>query len=251
MSAIPYSTAIPPGRADLARLRFRLPEAPKNAASMNLEARVFYRRFNQEYTNYVNSRQHVQLELPIVMMAEAKTQITAVGPSTSPSANSPEQQARRWNDYGIALLEQSQYGPAAEAFRLASALNPSDPDPLISAAIAELRTERFGPERAQLHKASVLLDEALKLNPTLPRARFYKALVLRAEGNGKDAAAELGRLASEFPRDRLVQRELGSTLYALGQLADARAAFEAVVGIDPTDANAYQYLAPLYTSEGR
>src|SRR6185312_931342 len=71
MSAIPYSTAIPPGRADVARLRFRVPESPATAASLKLEARVFYRRFTQEYTNYVNSRQHRELVLPVVMMAEA------------------------------------------------------------------------------------------------------------------------------------------------------------------------------------
>jgi Flp pilus assembly protein TadD len=251
MSAVPYSTAIPPGRADVARLRFRLPEQAASAAPVNLEARVFYRRFNQEYTNYVTSRQHVQMELPIVMMAEAKTQITTdvIAPATT--ANSAEQQAVRWNDYGIALLEQAQYGPAAEAFRRASALNPADPDPLISAAIAEYRTERFGPERTQLHKASALLDEALKLNPALPRARFYKAIVMRAEGNEKGAAAELAQLALEFPRDRLVQRELGATLYTLGQGPEALAAYEAVIGIDPTDADAYRSLAPLYMSEGR
>jgi Flp pilus assembly protein TadD len=34
---------------------------------------------------------------------------------------------KRWNDYGIGLLEQAQYGQAADAFRRASALNPSDP----------------------------------------------------------------------------------------------------------------------------
>ena len=58
-------------------------------------------------------------------------------------------------------------------------------------------------------------------------------------------------LAREFPRDRLVQRELGATLYALGRIDSATAAFEAVIGIDPTDFGAYQYLASLYAAAGR
>ena len=52
-------------------------------------------------------------------------------------------------------------------------------------------------------------------------------------------------------RDREVQRELGQTLYTLGHVAEARAAFEAVIALDPQDAAAYQFLAPIYAREGR
>ncbi len=48
---------------------------------------------------------------------------------------------KRWNDYGIGLLEQSQYGEAAVAFHKASELNPIDADLLVNAALAELRTD--------------------------------------------------------------------------------------------------------------
>src|SRR5260370_5810745 len=97
-----------------------------------------------------------------------------------------ERQARRWNDYGIALLEQSQYGAAAEAFRRANALAPKDPNPLVSAAIAEMSTERFGPDRDQLRKSAELLDAALPIEPANPRARLLRALVLRSEGRPPD-----------------------------------------------------------------
>lgn len=89
--------------------------------------------------------------------------------------------APRWNGYGIGLLEQAQYGPAPEAFRKASELEPSNPDFLAGAALAELRTERFGAELLQLAKASALVASALRLSPTLPRARFYHALAELAE----------------------------------------------------------------------
>lgn len=253
-----YDNAVPPGRSDIARYRFRLP-ADTNTTAVTLRARVNYRRFIQEYTSYVLQRRNATLEIPVVCMA--KTEVTIINQRvvaegrkiTKPFADKSalSKQAKRWNDYGIGLLQQAQYGPAAEAFRQASALNPDDPDPLISAAIAEMSTERYGFEREQLSKAAILLDAALKINPLLPRARFYHALLLRGEGRTREAVDELLGVAREHPRDREVQRQLGQTLYALKRYAEARAAFEAILAIDPNDTGAYQFLAPLYESEGR
>ncbi len=254
-----YDNAIPAGRSDIARFRFRVPR-DWNAQSDNavtLRAVVNYRRFNQEYTNYVLSRQGKFFEMPVVRMAEADVTISSDrgeqkrNPKTVMTDTIDlEQQARRWNDFGIALLEQAQYGPAAEAFRRASELNPKDLNPLISAAIAEMRTERFGLDRNQLRKATELLEAALKIDPANARARFFHALVLRSQGKSAEASQELQKLAQEYPRDREVARQLGQTLYVLGHIAEARAAFEAVLAVDPTDAGAYQFLAPIYQSLG-
>jgi cytochrome c-type biogenesis protein CcmH len=140
-------------------------------------------------------------------MAEAEVRLSAVRGGRKLSQEKPaeilsiEQQARRWNDYGIGLLEQAQYGPAAEAFRHAAELDPTDPNPLVSAAIAEMRTERFGLDRRQLQKAADLLGQALQLNPNHARARFYRARVLRSQGKSDEAASELARLSNEYPRD--------------------------------------------------
>jgi tetratricopeptide (TPR) repeat protein len=253
MTSIPYSTALPSGRSDIARFRFRMPEQQAGSSpSLRLEARVHYRRFTQEYTNYVLAQRGTSLTLPIVQMAETLTELSPQDKAApAPAKAEPSAEARRWNDYGIGLLEQAQYGPASAAFHKANEIEPGNADYLISAAVAELRTERYGPERNQLRKAAQLIETALKLNPSLPRARFYRAIVLRGQGLHEAAAAELVPLAREFPRDRQIQRELGATLYALGRMDGATAAFEAVVTIDPTDFAAYQYLAPLYASAGR
>jgi Flp pilus assembly protein TadD len=260
-NVVGYNNAIPAGRSDVARFRFRLPTNLKTTGSgaVTLKATVNYRRFTQEYTNFVLRRQGRKLTIPIVRMAESEVRIIPVTSGTLAAKNRPgakdaasrELQARRWNDYGIALLEQAQYGPAAEAFRRASELNPRDLNPLVSAAVAEMRTERFGPDRNQLRKAAELLDAALKLDPTNARARYFHALLLRSEGKGSDAAAELAKLAQEYPRDREVARQLGQTLYVLGRIAEARQAFETILGVDPTDSGAYQFLSPIYQNEGQ
>ena len=259
-NVVGYNNAIPAGRSDIARFRFRLPEnlETRSGAPITLRAVVNYRRFVQEYTNYVLKRQGKKLTIPIVRMAESEVKIFPISGGTSHGKTkvaakdslSRELQARRWNDYGIALLEQAQYGPAAEAFRRASELNSKDLNPLVSAAIAEMKTERFGLDRNQLSKAAELLEAALKLDPTNARARFVHALLLRSQNKSSQAVDELAKLAREYPRDREVARQLGQTLYALGRIDEAKRAFETIVEVDPTDFAAYQFLSPIYQSEG-
>lgn len=264
-----YDNTIPPGRSDIARFRFRLPEAGQGDGetgkrgeiiALTLRARMNYRRLNQEYTAYVLKRQNKQLTLPIVRMAETTVRLSnshpvsrSLGLPVSPS------EAKRWNDYGIGLLEQAQFGEASAAFRRAAELCPDDPSLLVNAAIAELRTERYAhQDRPQLQKAAELLERALRIpdsgqfaKSSVLRARYYRALVWRAEGKLKEAAAELEQIAELYPRDREVQRQLAQTRYTLGRLLDARLGFETILKIDPTDFGAYQFLSPLYLSEGR
>lgn len=261
-----YDNAILPGRSDVARFRFRIPS--EHPPGVKLRARINYRRFNQEYTNYVLMKRDCKLTLPVVVMARAEVSIEnthqsrAIGLKDSetrtgaeslnaePGTSHQAKLARRWNDYGIALLEQSQYGPASEAFHRAIELDPSDPNLLVNAAIAEMRTERYGPDRRQLLKAATLLDRALRLDPSNGRSRYWRAVILRSDGRLAEAAEAFVRLANEYPRDREVQRQLGQTLYSLGKLEEARVALEKVVAIEPQDAGAYQLLAPIYASLG-
>jgi Flp pilus assembly protein TadD len=256
-----YDNAIPPGRSDVVHYRFSIPKDadPNQLKRITLRARVHYRRFIQEYADYVLRRANAKhLKVPIVQMAEAE--VTIVGEDNKRNRTRSKQktqvvtaqaQARRWNDYGIGLLEQAQYGPAFEAFSRASELDPTNPDLLINAGIAQMRTERYGLEREQLSKASSLLESALRLAPTLSRARYYKALILRGQGRTREAADILAKLAIEYPRDREVQRQFGQTLYSLGRISEARTAFEELLRIDPNDHGAYQFLSPIYSSEGR
>ena len=249
-----YDNAIPAGRSDVVRFRFRLPygSGARNAPAVTLRARVNYRRFNQDYTDYVLKHQDRRITIPVVKMAESRLEITddPAGTGKPRSSETGAPLARRWNNYAIGLLEQAQYGPAAEAFRRAGDLDPRNPDFLISAALAEMKTERFSPERSQWAKARSLLERAFEIAPSSPRARYYNAILLRGEGRLDDAVKELASLAREFPRDREVQRQLGQTLFTLGRVAEARSAFAGVLGIDPTDAGAYQFLSPIYVSEG-
>lgn len=252
-----YDNAIQAGRSDVVRFRFKLPEA--GMPSLTLNARVNYRRLNQEYSDYVLKRQRRTMKFPVLQMAEAQRTLFVAPPSggsvrfksLSADGKITNTDWKRWNDYGIGLLEQAQYAAAAAAFRQASQLHPADANLLVNAAIAEMRMERFGPELEQLRKAAELLETALQQDSANLRARFYRALIWRAEGRLREASAELSLIAEIFPRDREVQRQLGQTLYALGQLEHAKNAFSSIVALDPTDVGAWQFLAPLFAGLGR
>lgn len=253
-----YDHAIPAGRSDVVRFRMELPEGVGN--KLTVRVKVNYRRLNQEYTTYVLNRQHQSLTLPVITMAEDVKVLTMASdtPTESnplkikePSGEFRATTARRWNDFGIGLLEQAEYGAAAMAFEQATRLQPTDPQYFVNAAIAEFRTERFAPERLQQQKAATWLEQAARLDSTNPRMRYYRALVRRAEGKWVEAADELTILTGLFPRDRELHRQLAQTRLMLGQFVEAEAAARHILAIDPNDAGAYQFLAAVYTRTGR
>jgi tetratricopeptide (TPR) repeat protein len=243
-----YDNFVPPGRGDIVRYRFSVPQDVKK---VTLRARVNYRRFIQEYADYVLRRNNAaNLEMPVVKMAETST--TLINKiQVNPTINSSEQEAKRWNDYGIGLLEQMQNSQAAAAFKKAFEFNPKNADYPVSAAIAEMRMERYAiGQLDQLKRADDLIAQALKIAPDLPRARFYRAVVVRAFGKTEEAVRIFGDLSRAFPRDREVQRQFGQTLFAQGRIDEAKRAFLAIQAIDPTDAGAYRFLSPILASEG-
>jgi len=257
-----FDNVVPTGRSDLARYSLTLPP-DFNAKSLSLHAKVNYRRFIQEYSEHVlKEYKIVDLKIPIVKMAETsvrigvsdnvpdRTRYQATETKETPQKLPALSPWRRWNDYGIALLEQAQYSSACEAFMKAFEADPNNPDPLISAAIAELRMERYSFGKEQIKKATDLVEKALRIKPDLPRAHFYRAVLYRAGGDLAEAATRFATLAKEHPRDREVQRQLGQTLFSMNRFAEARPAFEAILSIDPTDAGSYQALSSIYLHEG-
>ena len=207
------------GDARLSRSLVQTKTGVTQTTVLTLRARVNYRRLNYEYVNYVLARQNKKMAIPVVQMAEARLRLP-LGLDNKPPNLSLQKAAisippwKRWNDYGIGLLEQAQYGEASAAFRRAAELSPADPSLPVNAAIAELRTERYAdPDRPQLQKAAALIERALGIpvssqyaKTSFLRARYYRAILWRAEGKLKEAASELEQIADAYPRDREVQR---------------------------------------------
>ncbi|HEV2990127.1 MAG TPA: tetratricopeptide repeat protein [Candidatus Angelobacter sp.] len=164
-----YDNTIMPGRSDLVRYRFQLPGDLRG--NVKLLAKVNYRRFRKQYTDFILKK---PMEFPVLELASSEfslrvgqekqnqnsttearrrgedqnqnrnqrstTEATKDHEGKLVPPNNTEEVQRtllRWNNYGIALLGQQQWWKAAEAFAHTTQLNPSYPDGYTNQAIAE------------------------------------------------------------------------------------------------------------------
>jgi tetratricopeptide (TPR) repeat protein len=249
---------IPAGRADLARFSFDVPADA--AAPLKLTAKLNYRRFNSRFVEWV-SKSHPVAPTPVVEMSAASADVRLAderaGDDNAPAATGRAQAGaqraelrKRWRSYGVALFDQQQYEAAAQAFEQARTLaEPNSADEgasCVDLALTYMRMERAGSSQAALTKADECVTRALEIAPADGRARFYRALLSVKQFRYTQAQADLETLARERPRDRQVWMQLASLYLLQRRDAEARAAYEHVLTIDPDDTEANFKLAGLY-----
>ena len=234
-----YDNTILPGRSDLVRYRFRVPAGATGPLTMS--AQVNYRRFRQGFTDFVFAEK--KPILPVIELASVGGQIKLgeAGGGAAPAED--DKDMLRWNNYGIALLDQRQFGRAADAFEHVVQLKPDYADGYINIAITDFSWEKYDGAAEQLEKA-------LKLSPGNPRALFYQAMVWRVQGKYADAIHNLKQVIAAYPRVRQAHDELGSDYYELKQYDLAREQYEALQAIDPDDLSAHYNLARIYRRLG-
>ncbi len=111
---------------------------------------------------------------------------------------------RRWDDAASAY---------ANLFKL------EVPTPALIADYGEMLV--FANEGMVTAEASRAFGEALKLDPKLPKARFFNALALKQEGKHGDARAALEALLSESPNGAPWRKAVETELKDLASLAPA------------------------------
>jgi tetratricopeptide (TPR) repeat protein len=230
-----YDNTILPGSSDLVRYQFTIPKDVKFPLAVT--TKVNYRRFRQAWTNFVLGTPQ---NYPIVIMASKTVQLAASNPA---AAEPDKNEWMRWNNYGIALLNQLQYAQAIAAFEHVVKLRPDYPDAYTNVALANFRNERYDAAMESLNKA-------LALAPGDARAVFYRASILRQQGNLEEAEALFLSVLKKYPRMRDAHRELGYTYYQQHKYAEAREQYELVQGIDPDDLAAHYNLMLIYRRIG-
>ena len=148
----------------------------------------------------------------------------------------------RWNNLGIAYLDQLQYADAMHAFEQVIRLRPDYADGHINLGLTYIEWEKYSEARPSLEKA-------MKMNPS-GRALYYLALVERREGHRDEELADLQRVVEQYPQGRDPRRELGIAYYQRHSYEEARQQFEALQAIDPDDLAAHYNLAVLYRRLG-
>jgi tetratricopeptide (TPR) repeat protein len=275
--ALVYVHLIPPGAADTAHFRLRIPESAGNR--ITLHAKLNYRKFswwNTQFSfagmrdpaqpspdvtaDYDNGRwiftaptDHVSGPLkqipvlPITTIAE-DTVTLRVAPHSAPAPDArvvlAKEDWERWNDYGIGLFLQGDLKGSEAAFRRVSQIDPQNPDGWVNMGRANV-------QEGNLAAAREVLEKALALQPDLARTNYFYAKVLKDEGRYDEAIGHLRTALAKYPRDRVVRNEVGRILFLQRRYIEAVAEFQQVLSIDPEDLQANYNLMLCYTGLGQ
>jgi tetratricopeptide (TPR) repeat protein len=266
-----YARLIPPGAADVGHYLVKIP--PHAKGHIHFTAKLNYRKFAWYYTQFsyagkptpnqpptllsasFNSLEYSfdprnipanvsgQMkgaipDLPIEILAKAELALPISEQAPAWNAVTRSANAReRWNDWGIGLLLQGDLKGAEFAFRKAAEAQPGYAD-------AWLNTARALILEGETDAAKPFIAQALKLDPSLGRIYYFRALIEKTEGRYDDALASLGRVESQYPQDRVPLNQIARILFLKRQYAKALEYCRRVVSIDPEDVQVH-YTAML------
>jgi len=269
-----YVRLIPPGAADVAHYRVRIPKGARGP--IHLTAKLNYRKFAWYYTQFsfageprpgqdtaLLSKDHNGLEyqflpasippnvsgqvrdhipdLPIITLATANQNLALGKSAWVPVVR--KQDRERWNDWGIGLLLQGDLKGAEYAFQRVTEAEPEYADGWLNVARALI-------QEGETEAAKPYIDRALKINPELGRIWFFKAATQRADGDYDGALKSLEVARSKYPRDRVVGNEIGRMLFLKRQYAAAVDALKQVAAVDPEDVQMHYTLMLCYRGLG-
>jgi Flp pilus assembly protein TadD len=237
--SVAYDNTIQSGRSALVRYEFRIPADAKGPLSVT--AKVNYRHFRQSYLNNVFGRDHAAY--PVVELA-SRSRVFNLGDNPAGGREAQDNPDwMRWNNLGIAYLDQLQYADAMHAFEQVVKLRPDYADGRTNIGLTYIEWEKYSEARPSLEKA-------MELSPNNGRALYYLALVERREGRRDEELADLERVVEQYPQARDPRRELGIAYYQRHSYDEAREQFEALQAIDPDDLAAHYNLAVIYRRLG-
>lgn len=240
---VAQNLAIASGRSDLARYKFTVPQ--NVGGTMKLTAKLQYRRFSRVFSDYALGKSK---DLPIVMMAKSERAIV-VGAENKPQPVDPKAMPdwRRWNNYGIALLDQRQFPHAADAF-----------DEVVDSDFKEYKAFALTNKALALmemggwKEAEKLVNKAIEIDSQNLRAVFQAGRISRVESRLDEAEANFKRVLEKYPRDRMTLQQLGELAKIKSdtvakeqrpaQLKIAKGYYDQILAIDPEDVGAHYNL---------
>jgi tetratricopeptide (TPR) repeat protein len=246
-----YVNVIGPGTADVARFRFRVPEA--GVRSVRVRARVLWRKFERHFTEFVFRTNEAMLarfggrvpDLPVSELARHEVELPVAGSAAAGPAVEPKPEDWvRFNDYGIALLLQGETSVADVAFARVETLQPQRVD-------GPRNRARVAIAEGNLPRAYEHLRRCEQLAPADARTAWDWGNALSEDGRYEPAAQAFRRVLEEFPGDRASWRNLGRVLYLDGRMDEALSAFERVLQIDPEDRVAHYHRMLILKAQGK
>ena len=160
-----------------------------------------------------------------------------------PQSHPDEGHARAWLGLGH-LLEERDPDSAIEAFRQASALQPKNPEPRLSAGLLLEKANKFADAEEQY-------KQALTLDPASQDALVGLANVYMRGKRYPEAEDYLRKVVEQRPTDAQPHIQLGRVLAADQKYDDAALELQAGLKIAPNDAGAQSDLADVYMETGK
>ena len=237
--SVAYDNTVQAGRSVLVRYQFRIPAEATGAVSVT--AKVNYRHLRQSYLNNIFGKDHPAY--PVIELM-SRTRTLNIG-ENKPQSPEPTDNSdwMRWNNLGIALLDQFQYEESVAAFTEVVKLRHDYVDAYANVGLTEIAWEKYASARTAIRKA-------LTLDPVNVRAHYYDGLLQRRAGNTKQEIEDFRRVVAKYPDSRDARRELGITFYQQHDEQAALEQFEALQKIDPDDLVAHYNLSILYRRMG-
>jgi cytochrome c-type biogenesis protein CcmH/NrfG len=233
--SVAYDNSIQAGRSTLVRYEFRIPGDVKGP--ITITAKVNYRHFRESYLNNVFGKDHPSY--PIVQLASRSRTLNIGENAKSPPEDGDNPDWMRWNNLGIAYLDQMQYSDAVRAFNEVVKLRPDYPDAYTNIALTEIQWEKYDSAQASIQLA-------LALSPDNARALYYFAQLARRASHYEEETAALRKVVAQYPESRDARRDLGIALYRQHDYPSAMEQFQALQQIDPDDLAAHYNLSILY-----
>jgi tetratricopeptide (TPR) repeat protein len=273
-----YVRAIPPGAADSAHFRVKIPADAQGPITFT--AKLNYRKFGiygdfayagqpkpgqnpnlitkeSNSAEYSYAKENIPAnvsgeikgeipKLPITVLATATATIP-LGDGKTPTewkSLADKGDRERWNDWGIGLLLQGDLKGAEYAFKKVTEAEPGYADGWINVARALL-------QEGENDAAKPYIERGMKEEPKLDRLYYYKALTQKTDGDYDGALKSLRIVTASYPRDRVVQNQVGRLLFLQRKYAEALKALEAVAAIDPEDVQMHYTAMLCYRGLGK
>ncbi|HYP09773.1 MAG TPA: tetratricopeptide repeat protein, partial [Bryobacteraceae bacterium] len=270
-----YVRLIPPGAADVAHYRVKIPKDAKGP--IKLQAKLNYRKFSHYYTQFSYAGKPVEgdpslvsvnhdsrtysfapanipknvsgaikdriPDLPIITLAEATSMLHVGSGPTEWKPLVEKKDRERWNDWGIGMLLQGDLKAAEYAFTRVTEAEPGYADGWLNVARALI-------QEGETDRAKPFLERALKIDSSLGRIHFFKAMVQKADGDYDGALQSLRTVIAKYPRDRVALNQLGRILFLKRDYKQAVEALQATLQVDPEDVQAHYTLMLCYRGLG-
>ena len=269
-----YNHQIPPGAADVIHYKITLPENIRGPVT--IEARLNYRKFDNEYLRYIEGEQFNGNNLPITTMASDRIVLpVAGGPEVIASDRSEIAEWERWNDYGIGLLREGDSGSSKGELRQAEQVFKQVET--MNAGHGALNLARVYFKEGRLDDASAAIHRASRATPPAPpwTLSWLSARIDNENGYLDNAIESLEQIYNnefesarskgfDFSYDTNLLNELGRVYFERARmergsqqrqqrnafLQQSRDWFNKTLAIDAENQSAHYNLALVYSELG-